>query len=161
MLAKLLQKIEDAILVGLLLAMIGMAVFQILLRNFFDAGIFWGDSLVRVLVLWIGLLGAMAASRTDNHISIDAISRYLPPGVKRLTTLATHLFTTVVCGTMAWFSLLFVRMEMADNYTAFAAVPAWVCELIIPIAFFVMALRYAIFSFQSLMRLFRPEPDPS
>ncbi|HCY88245.1 MAG TPA: TRAP transporter small permease, partial [Desulfobacteraceae bacterium] len=31
-----LQKIEDGILVSLMLVMIGMAVFQIFLRNFFD-----------------------------------------------------------------------------------------------------------------------------
>lgn len=143
-----------------MLVMISMAVLQILLRNFLDAGLFWGDSLVRVLVLWIGLMGAMVASRTNNHISIDVISRYLPPGVKRYTTLLTHVFTCLVCGVMAWFSLAFVRMEMADGLTAFGKVPAWVCELIIPIAFFVMALRYLLFSIEIIQNLISP-PDPS
>jgi len=142
----LVQKVEDYILIGLLLIMITMAVLQIFLRNFFDSGIVWGDSLVRVLVLWIGLVGAMIASRTDNHISIDILSRYLPSEIKRFTSLATHVFTTVVTALMAWFSLEFVRMEMGANLTAFANVPAWVCESIIPIAFGVISIRYALFS---------------
>ena len=149
----LVQKIEDYILIGLLLIMITMAVFQIFLRNFFDSGIVWGDSLVRVLVLWIGLVGAMVASRTDNHISIDILSRYLPSSIKPFTSLATHVFTAVVTGVMAWFSLEFVRMEMGDKMIAFAGVPAWVCESIIPIAFLVISIRYTLFSITLFVQL--------
>ncbi|MCP4722602.1 MAG: TRAP transporter small permease [Desulfobacteraceae bacterium] len=152
-LVNLLQKIEDFILVSLLLVMITMSVFQIFLRNFFDSGIVWGDSLVRVLVLWIGLIGAMVASRTDNHISIDILSRYLPPQIKKFTTLVVHLFTAVVTALMAWFSLKFVKMEMGDNLIAFANVPAWVCETIIPIAFVVISIRYTLFSINFITRL--------
>jgi len=145
-LARVVGKLEDFILVSLLLIMIAVAVLQIFLRNFFDSGIVWGDSLVRVLVLWIGLIGAMVASRTDNHISIDVISRYLPSRIKRVTGFLVHVFAAVVTALMAWFSLGFVRMEMADNLIAFATVPAWVCESIIPVAFAVISLRYTLFS---------------
>ncbi len=149
----LLEKVEDSILVGLLLVMITMAVLQIFLRNFFDSGIVWGDSLVRVLVLWIGLVGAMVASRTDNHISIDILSRYLPSRIKKYTTLAVHVFTAVVTALMAWFSLDFVKMEMEDQLIAFANVPAWVCESIIPIAFLIISIRYTLFSINLLVQL--------
>jgi TRAP-type C4-dicarboxylate transport system permease small subunit len=136
---------EDSILVGLLLVMIGLAVAQICLRNFFGTGIIWGDGLVRVLVLWTGLLGAMAASRADNHIRIDIIFRHLPPAAKRITNRILHGFTALVCLVMAWHSARFVHMEMNDNMMAFARVPAWVCEIIIPVAFGVMGIRYLIF----------------
>lgn len=151
-LALALRRLEDMILISLLLIMITMAVLQIFLRNFFDSGIVWGDSLVRVLVLWIGLIGAMVASRTDNHISIDVISRYLPSRIKRVTGFLVHVFAAVVTALMAWFSLRFVRMEMADNLIAFANVPAWVCESIIPVAFGVISLRYTLFSIKFFVR---------
>ncbi len=157
-LARWLGKIEEILLVSLLLTMIGMAVAQIVLRNLFDSGIVWGDSLVRVLVLWIGLVGAMVATRTDNHIRIDMISRYLPDPVKPFTTLAVHGFTALVTAAMAWFSLKFVRMEMADNLMAFARVPAWMCEVIIPLAFGVISLRYTLFSITRLIQLISPKP---
>jgi TRAP-type C4-dicarboxylate transport system permease small subunit len=154
----LVEKVEDYILIALLLIMITMAVLQIVLRNFFDSGIVWGDSLVRVLVLWIGLVGAMIASRTDNHISIDILSRYLPSRIKRFASLATHVFTTVVTALMAWFSLEFVKMEMGVNLKAFANVPAWVCESIIPIAFGVISIRYALFSIKVFVELVSKKP---
>lgn len=151
-----LQKIEDTILVSLLLFMILMAVLQIVMRNLLDSGVLWGDSLVKVLVLWIGLIGAMIASRNNNHISIDVISRYLPLQIKKLADLLTAVFTALICGAMAHFSLGFVILEKKDGFTAFADVPAWICESIIPFAFAIISLRYILFSFNLFMKLWKP-----
>ena len=153
----ILHKIEDALLVSLLLLMIGLAVFQIVLRNGFDAGIVWADPLVRVLVLWLGLIGAMVASRTDNHISIDIVSKYLPTDLKRFTGLLVYLFTTIVCALMTWHSARFVIMEKAVGMPAFFSVPIWVCELVIPFAFGIITIRYALFFMESLIRIFTPD----
>jgi TRAP-type C4-dicarboxylate transport system permease small subunit len=155
----ILQKIEDGILIGLLLLMVFMAVLQIFLRNLFDSGILWGDPLVRVLVLWIGLMGAMIASRNNRHISIDVISRYLPDPLKKLANLLTSVFTTLVCAVMAYYSLGFVLMEKNDGLIAFANIPAWICESILPVSFAIISFRYIIFSFSCFVRLFRQTPQ--
>ena len=139
--------------------MIFMAVLQIVLRNLFDSGILWGDELIRVLVLWIGLIGAMVASRNNHHISIDVISRYLPDQIKKLTNLMTALFTALVCAVMAYFSLAFVMMERTDGLMAFANIPAWVCESIIPVSFAIISLRYILFSFTYLVNQFKRIPQ--
>ena len=150
-----LHFVEDAILVGLLLAMIIMAVLQIFIRNFFDSGIFWGDGFVKVVVLWIGLMGAMIASRSHHHICMDVLSRFLPERFKRLSDLTVYVFTCIICALMTWHSLSFVFMEYQDGMTAFASVPVWICESIIPAAFGIMACRYLIFSVNSLRMVFR------
>jgi len=154
-----LQKIEDGILVGLLLLMIFIAVLQIFLRNLFDSGILWGDPLVRILVLWIGLIGAMVASRDNHHISIDVISRYLPDKIKKLSNLIISIFTSLVCAVMAYYSLIFVIMEKNDGILAFANIPAWVCESIIPVSFGIISFRYLLFSLTILTKLFKRIPQ--
>jgi TRAP-type C4-dicarboxylate transport system permease small subunit len=151
-----LHSAEESILVGLLVLMIAMAVTQIFLRNLFEFGIFWGDILVRTLVLWIGLIGSMVASRDDNHISIDIIARYLPKRVKVVVSSLVELFTAVVCAVMVYYSLRFVKMEFEYGGTAFAQVPAWLCEAIIPFAFAVIALRYFILSLINLSKIAKP-----
>ncbi len=55
----------------------------------------------------------------------------------------------------AYYSLLFVIMEKEDGLIAFANIPAWVCESIIPIAFAVISLRYLLYSFKNVSYLFR------
>jgi TRAP-type C4-dicarboxylate transport system permease small subunit len=149
----ILQRVEDAILVGLLLLMIGMAVTQIFLRNLFGAGVVWSDVMLRILVLWVGLIGAMVASRRDNHIAIDLLDRYLPERAKVYADFVVRLFTALICIIVAYYSLLFVQMEFADGGIAFARVPTWLCEAIIPFAFTVIALRYFLLSFVNLKKI--------
>jgi len=143
-LLRIIHALEDGLLVLLLLTMIGLAVMQIVLRNGFDGGILWGDSLLRVLVLWIALLGAMVASREQRHINIDVISRFLPPLGKRIAATIASLFTTMICATLAWYCFDFVQMEYESPSPAFANIPTWWCESIMPIAFIVIAARYFI-----------------
>lgn len=148
---KWLRRVEDFILILLLLTMISMAVLQIVLRNTIGSGIVWGDTLVRILVLWTGLVGAMAATRQNNHININIVTRYLSKRNSLLVNGVTLFFTAFVCLVTSWYSLAFVRMEFEFSTMAFASVPAWVCQSVIPVAFLVIALRclgLAITSFQ-------------
>ena len=145
-LGTVLHRIEDGILVAILSLMIGLAALQIVLRNFFGAGIVWGDMLVRVLVLWIGLVGAMVAARQNKHISIDLVIRYLPGRFNLPVKALVEFFVAVVCTLAAFYSYIFVRSEFYDGGQAFGQVPVWVCEAIMPVAFAVMAMRYLMMS---------------
>ena len=55
--------VENGLLVLLLTGMILLAMLQIVLRNGWDTGLSWADPTLRVAVLWVTLLGAMAATR--------------------------------------------------------------------------------------------------
>ena len=155
-LLKILIMLEDGLLIGLLMAMVGVAMLQILLRNLMDGGIAWGDVLVRLLVLWIGMVGAMVAARRGDHIAIDVITRLLPERYTHLANCLTQLATACVCLITAWFGLKLVRFEYQDGLMAFAGVPVWVCEAIIPFGFTVLALRYLLLCYINLSKAVRP-----
>lgn len=140
-LSRFIGAIEDGLLVLLLGMMITLAGSQIVARNLFDSGFSWGDPMLRVMVLWIGLLGAMAATRDERHISIDMVSRFLAPKYLRFTASINALFTAIVCAIISWHAAGFVYMEWQDGMMVFDPVPAWLAELIIPIGFAVIAIR--------------------
>ena len=127
--------IENGLLVLLLTAMIGLAGSQILLRNLFDSGIGWADPVLRVLVLWVGMLGAMIATQQDKHIRIDLLTRYLSPTWRERTAHLNHLFSAIVCGLLAWHSGRFVYFEWQDGNTLINNIPVWIAELILPIGY--------------------------
>lgn len=141
---RLLHFMENSLLVLLLTGMIGIAVTQIVMRNGFDSGLLWADSLLRVLVLWIGMVGALVASRDQRHISIDIAGKYLPATAARWVTVFNALFTAAIAGALAWYSLEFVLIEYESPSPAFANVPTWVCESVMPVTFALIALRYLI-----------------
>lgn len=140
----MIHRLEDSILVLLLLAMILLAGYDILARTVFGGGIAWIPPLLRVMVLWIGLLGALLASRSREHISIDLINRLGGPMLKRISSLITLSFASIVSGIVAWHSAKYVEMAIEFGDMAFADVPAWPLQIIIPVSFGLMALRFAI-----------------
>jgi len=141
---RFLRAIESGLLVLLLTGMVGVAVWQVVSRIFFDGGLHWGDAFVRVMVLWIAMLGAMVAARSDDHIRIDLFSRWLPESVNKAVQRLASLLTAAVLGLFAWYSYQFVRLEYEDGIMAFASVPAWICEAIMPVAAGVMCARYLL-----------------
>ena len=150
---KIIHKIEDSLLALLLLAMLLLASSQIFLRNLFDIGFSWADPLLRVMVLWIGMLGALAASRDNKHITIDVLTRLMPATLRRLTHIFTSLFTAVVTGIIAYHAVRFVIMEYKSDSIAVAGMPAWLFEIIIPIAFGLITVRYLIHFYLHLEKL--------
>ncbi len=155
-LSRITTLVENTLMALLLLGMIFLATGQIVMRNVWDTGLAWSDPLLRIMVLWLGLLGAMAATRNNEHISIDVLSRFLPPRWQRVSRLVTDLFSATICAIIAYHAAGFVLMEREDGMIAFANVPAWVCESIIPIGFAVMALRFLLSFLTHLWRA--PQP---
>jgi len=153
-----LLAIETFLLLFFLFAAIFLACSQIFLRNFFDSGIIWADSALRVMVLWIGMIGAMFASRNKKHIRIDVLSHYLPVNLRNNIWRVTELLTAAVCGIVVFYSIEFIQYEYEDGQIAFANIPVWLCETIIPVAFSIMALRYFVYAFTPGY-LLNPEPS--
>jgi TRAP-type C4-dicarboxylate transport system permease small subunit len=139
---RLLSLAEDVVLVMLLAAMILVAAAQILLRNFFDTGLAWGDQALRVMVLWLGLVGAVAASRNNKHINIEVLLRFMPQPAKVVSQTVVALFTVLVCAVIAFYAGRFVYLDYRMGTMAFGDIPAWVAEIILPVGFSLIALRY-------------------
>lgn len=138
---------EDTLLALMLGVMILLGTLQIVQRNFLGSSFVWTDELLRLLVLWIAMAGAVAASRDDRHIVIDLFSRYLRKKVALGVRAGLDLFTVAVCGLLAWHSARFVYGEWEYGATLLDGLPAWPFEAIIPAAFAVIAYRYTLFGF--------------
>ena len=154
---RIIRMLENTLLYGLVAILVGLAVYQIVLRNLFDSGLYWGDPLLRVVVLWLSIVGAMIATREGGHIKIDVLGHYLGPRAKLAATVLTGLFSAVVCFITAYYGTLFVIDERSYGDFAFARVPAWLCEAIIPLGLGIIGMRFLA---QSLLISFQRESAP-
>ena len=153
-----LGRIEIGIPVTLFAAMLSIAFLQIGIRNCesligaltsevcsdLTPMLIWGDPMARLLVLWVALWGSMVAARSNRHIRIDAVTRFLPDPVERLVFRATSLISAAICIAVAWYTLEFVLIEFEDGFPAFAAIPAWLAQSIIPFAFLMMGVHLTL-----------------
>ena len=148
---EIIDRIEQILIVIFLSSMILVASLQIILRNLFDTGLSWGDSLIRNLVLWIGFMGASLATREGKHITIDVVSRWLPSRGNRIVTLIIHLFSFFICILLTYASLKFIKNEAQMGEKTFLKIPHWVLETILPITFGLMSFRFGLRFFKTLV----------
>lgn len=153
-----LHRIEDGILALLLGTMVLVASAQILLRNLIDWNLGWGDPLVRLLVLWVGLLGALAASRENRHIAIDILSHLLPQRLRSATQMVNSLFVSAVCGLVAWHAAGFILEERADATRGLLNLPEWMLHMVVPFGFGLIAIRYLLLAFVRGSESLRGQP---
>lgn len=141
---KRLHRIEDALLVLLLSAMVVLAGTQILLRNLFDAGLLWVDPMLRVMVLWLGLIGATVATRDNKHIRIDLLSRFFDKNTHRAIQAVVGLISAATCLWIAWTGMHWIRLDYEEGVVSFTGIPAWLLEIIVPMSFALIGLRYLV-----------------
>lgn len=144
--------VENALLVVLLGAMMLLATAQIVLRLFFDAGIIWADEFLKILVLWVALVGSIATSRARRHLRIDLLSHYVPERYARLPMAAVDAFAAVVCGFIAWHSVRYLLLTIED--TVLIGVPAWTVQGILPVTFALLCYRFTLHCLKELLELF-------
>jgi len=138
----LINKFENGLVIFFLFSILILAIFQIVLRNLFDSGLIWGDTLLSILVLWLGLTGSIVACREQKQINIDVFSQYIPEKYKIYVKNAGLIFAAFICIVISYYSFIFIKGEFLSGEYAFANIPVWLTESIIPFAFFVMGIRY-------------------
>lgn len=153
------RMIENAALVGLLCGMMLMAVGQIIAREVFSTGFVYTDELIKLMLLWLAMVGSVAASRDDRHIRIDALSHLLPPLAVKISRLVVDLFAAIVCGVIAWHAYRYLQLEIEFQDTVLGDIPMWVAHLIVPLAFVLLCYRFSVLIAWQLYAMFGRDLD--
>jgi TRAP-type C4-dicarboxylate transport system permease small subunit len=135
---------EELLLSLFLSTMILLACYQIGLRWFTSGGLPWIDPLLRYLVLWSGLLGAVLATARDNHIALDAVGYLLHDRLKQGVRLIVHLFCVVVSVFLFRATLIFIKSEFEYGGPDLFGLSTGMWYLIFPIAFGLILAHFSI-----------------
>jgi TRAP-type C4-dicarboxylate transport system permease small subunit len=137
------RRLESLLLTLLLVTLVGLGCAQIVLRNVFSVGMLWADGLTRLIVLWLAVIGAVAAARDGRHMAINLASQYLPPLWRRLASTLVDLFATAVAAALAWQAFRFVADSREFGDVLIADWPAWMLQAVMPVGFALIALLFA------------------
>jgi TRAP-type C4-dicarboxylate transport system permease small subunit len=152
-----LGRVEKFLVTAMLSTMILLAFSQIILRNIFSTGISWGDPLVRYLVLWVGFIGASLASKEGKHITIEVFSGWFSGHGSRYLKAISLLVSVFICGLLTFAGWTFVQNEAQMGGTTFLEIPVWIPQVIIPVTFALMTLRFGFSAFAEIATIFTPD----
>ncbi|MFH1073927.1 MAG: TRAP transporter large permease subunit, partial [Candidatus Firestonebacteria bacterium] len=134
------HKIENGFAMILLFSMALIPVIEMVFRKAFNTGIAGSIVYVQHLTLWVGFVGAIIATRDKRHLTITSIDEYMPDTAKKIAGILRNFVSTAICFALFLASVQLVRSEsIAGNL----AVPTWIMELILPVGFLIMSLRFA------------------
>ncbi len=141
---RVFARIVTILLILCLFVMIALVFYQVIMRNFFNTGLVWGEIAARNLVIWIAFLGASLATRSRQHISVDFLTKLLPHKPKELVRFLFDGLACVVTFFLASAAYKFVLEEKTMGRELIGNVPTWIIESIIPFGFALISFQYAI-----------------
>jgi TRAP-type C4-dicarboxylate transport system permease small subunit len=150
---------ENVSLLVLLGTMIGVAVFQIVNRQLLGGAfsLAWADELVKMIVLWLAMVGSIAACRDNKHIRIDLITHVLSGTIVSWIKVVVDLFAAGVCAVIAWQAWRLIGEERTWGDVILGDVPLWIAHAIVPLAFALVSYRFLVRVFRLLHDIFRPQ----
>lgn len=95
------ERIVGCITMALTAVMLVIVLAQVVFRGF-RASISWSEELSRMLLIWIGMLGAGIGIKHGAHVGMDILAEYLPRGAARVFSIFINIAVIV-------FSILFAH----------------------------------------------------
>ncbi len=95
-----LERITGYVSMALVATMLAVVMIQVVLR-FFRASVPWSEELSRMLLIWIGMLGAGIAAKEGLHVGVDFVVSLLPKTIQRIISI---LINTVLIAFLVFFA---------------------------------------------------------
>lgn len=159
-----IQRGEVVVCAVALGVMILLASLQIALRwgqtaapTVFQA-VDWFDVVARLMVLWVGVVGASLAAAEGRHIAIELLPKFLGPVGRRRLDAATSLATAGVTGLILALALVFLfKSAIPDERHLFTVVsldlkvPRWPFLVVLPLGLLIMTARFLLRGLEALL----------
>lgn len=130
-----ISRVEGIVLCLLLFTMVVLAFLQVVMRDVFNAGIPWADTVVRHLVIWVGFLGAALATKLDQMLTIEVLTKYMPERFRHLSSVVVKSFAITVCLFLFCAACKFLANERSTGQQFIDLFPSWWALTIIPVTF--------------------------
>ncbi len=161
-----LARVEGWMIVILLSLMVAFTFFHVILRALYTHAhiqlandilgyVDWTEPFVRLLVLWITLLGASLITGENKHIKIDLMPAIFPSHWLPFRELLLSLVCVLISALMLKASIGYIRIEMDFGGQLFLNVPTWVGQIILPAGFLMILFRFFLRGIEQVFEILR------
>ncbi len=127
-------RVENSLAIVVLAVMTLLPLIEIAGRVLVGRGISGSIVVVQNLTLWITVIGAVLAARSERLLGLST-RRFLPAGAQRPVKIFTSAVAVAVTATLVVASLYFVQIEREFGDIVAWNIPIWVVLAVLPIGF--------------------------
>lgn len=114
---RLLIPLENTIVMLLVFLEMILMFLQVVAR-LWGGGWLFIEELSRYLVLWIGVFGALIATRARRHIALEILPRVLPEPLRRVLYFAQDLFVATIAFILVWSTWRYMEVLKGETSPA-------------------------------------------
>lgn len=150
-----------AVVLGLvLLAMVGLSVWNVIARYLFNSALLWADEVAIFAMIVLTWLGAVVAAWRASEISMSLLVGMLPATWQKPIRIVQQLIIAGICGWVTWLSWGYVTRLFRFGMTSDAArLPVWIFHGTITLSLACIAL-IAVWRMIDLLLSDRSQADP-
>ena len=140
---KILDRIEELIVVVMLALMTLLTFLQVVMRYGFNSGFTWAVELTTIFFAVMIFVGVSYGVRTGAHIGVDALVKRFPTGVGRAISIVVVLLCLLYAGLVIYGSWIYVsKMKLVGVELDDLPIPIWVVRSILPLGYALLTLRF-------------------
>ena len=137
-----LYTIEEVICITAMALLALIPIIEIIYRLIIKSGLLGSTAYITHLLLFTGLLSGVICTKSESHLAISLV-HYIPEGrIRQIIRTCCNLISAFVCIIIAWSSISFIKIGF-DSSEMVGIFPKNIIALIIPIAFAIIAIRFA------------------
>lgn len=139
---RLIHRLEEWLIAGLLAAMTLLTFVQVVLRYVFNTGLIWALEATTYLFLWLVLIGISYGVRVNAHIGVDMVVKLFGPRWRRVVGLIAVACCFLYAGLMVYGSWVYIdKMIVLDVDAEDIPLPRWLLGIVLPIGFALLFVR--------------------
>ncbi len=108
--ARAIERILDAILLGALAVMVASIAYQVFGRYVLNHSPGWTEEVARFLMAWITMLASAAVIRSEGHIAVTVVAEALPPRLREAVRWLRDVIIITMAGAIAWYGYGFAMI---------------------------------------------------
>jgi tripartite ATP-independent transporter DctM subunit len=135
-------RLENAVAIATLLLLVALPLVELSSRELAGTSLPGGTAAVQFLTLWITLVGAALAARSDRLLAL-ATTALLADRAQVVAKLAVGFATVAIASVLALASVELIRVDVQFGATAVWGIPVWCVSLVMPITLAAIVLRAA------------------
>jgi C4-dicarboxylate transporter DctQ subunit len=150
-----IERVFAGVIVAILTTLV---IFDVFSREFFKLGLPWAQKTAVYLMIWAGFIGAILMNHKGEHLRPEMGDKIWKGSMKVVVYRFQQLVVLIYCLASAYFSYLYVveTKEMGDQNVVLE-VSMWILQVIMPYAFFSMALRSLYYFIFPVLKETTPE----
>ncbi|MHB1124614.1 MAG: TRAP transporter small permease [Ramlibacter sp.] len=117
----------------MMVAAVGLGVFQIVTRFVLEQPAEWSEILIRVSLIWMVFLGIPAAFRYGAMVSVDVLYRWSPPKVRRLLDWVVCLAALSLIGIIIWWGWDYAQRGSVQSMAGLESISMFWAYLALPV----------------------------